>query len=605
MWDPFPNNRFVWTLLILQVVFLGTVIAAYYPNYGLAGCYLYKDNMDNYTRSKFNKTSDYNYTNDIPTNASFLYCVKECRKNNKTYAGIMTTPQRNCFCGNEYNQTFAKDLKECSIASNSYMTIYNTDFELKPLLAMPGNGSYLVNIWNSTKYKRIFIDDVMRNPAIDGWKQKLPYHKPEYVKLEALNRYGQNLWEMEFFTNTCMSADPLEWLKVDKVLYQTGLTFSVSGSKLEIKKEENENNYIFVQGGIEKTGSSITMVTKNTTPQPIFRHIKVNCLQNTDRAECNGSYGYVLLKNGNTSQNICCEKVDDQSQNATVLYKQPPGDALTYFPIGLDVGVCDCGSNHTLFVMENKTKICLENNGSNDEIILQTGRNYGMDKAALDLVEQDQMNFSGKGEYICGVNLSNCTEQNITTCLIGLTIDLENSIQLNRSKLVDVTEFPTSDYFLDSCVWATAINAWSNCSCNISFYRQKDDALAIVDRLVVLGFYHKEEPKVSKWEFLNDFPLEEVYNIMRPQLEKVRDAGSVPVRNLSSRVRTKESAPDERTSSQGIGIIGGCLLGFVILIIFISDLWIIKTHLTALFRNLFSFLDRIQTSLRPPRVQEE
>lgn len=47
------------------------------------------------------------------------------------------------------------------------------------------------------------------------------------VKLEALNRYGQNLWEMEFFTNTCMSADPLEWLKVDKVLYQTGLTFSV------------------------------------------------------------------------------------------------------------------------------------------------------------------------------------------------------------------------------------------------------------------------------------------------------------------------------------------------------------------------------------------
>ena len=34
MWDPSPNNRFVWTLLILQVVFFGTVIAAYYPNYG-------------------------------------------------------------------------------------------------------------------------------------------------------------------------------------------------------------------------------------------------------------------------------------------------------------------------------------------------------------------------------------------------------------------------------------------------------------------------------------------------------------------------------------------------------------------------------------------
>nr|XP_022297103.1 uncharacterized protein LOC111106644 [Crassostrea virginica] len=602
---PLPPDRTLPLLLVLQCLTLRAVRTAYYPNFGLAGCYLYKDNMDNYTRSKFNKTSDYNYTNDIPTNASFLYCVKECRKNNKTYAGIMTTPQRNCFCGNEYNQTFAKDLKECSIASNSYMTIYNTDFELKPLLAMPGNGSYLVNIWNSTKYKRIFIDDVMRNPAIDGWKQKLPYHKPEYVKLEALNRYGQNLWEMEFFTNTCMSADPSKWLADDKVLYQTGLTFNVSPSKLEIKKMENENNYIFVQGDIEKTGSSMTLVTKNTTQQPIFRNIKVNCLQITDRAACNGSYGYVEDEH----KNICCKKVDDQSQNATrttiVLYKQPPGGALEYFPIDVGVGVLDCCSNHTLFVMKNKTKICLENNGSNDEIILQTGRNYGMDKAALDLVEQDQMNFSGKGEYICGVNFSNCTEQNETTCLIGLTIDLENS-----TKLVNVTEFPPSiDYFLDSCVWVTAINAWCNSTCNstcnISFYRQKDDALAIVDRLVVLGFYHKEEPKVSKWEFLNDFPLEEVYNIMRPQLEKVRDAGSVPVRNLSSRVRTKESAPDERTSSQGIGIIGGCLLGFVILIIFISDLWIIKTHLTALFRNLFSFLDRIQTSLRPPRVQEE
>ena len=47
------------------------------------------------------------------------------------------------------------------------------------------------------------------------------------VKLEALNRYGQNLWEMEFFTNTCMSADPLEWLADDHVLYQTGLNLSV------------------------------------------------------------------------------------------------------------------------------------------------------------------------------------------------------------------------------------------------------------------------------------------------------------------------------------------------------------------------------------------
>ena len=26
------------------------------------------------------------------------------------------------------------------------------------------------------------MEDVMRNPAIDGWKDGLPYHKPEYVR---------------------------------------------------------------------------------------------------------------------------------------------------------------------------------------------------------------------------------------------------------------------------------------------------------------------------------------------------------------------------------------------------------------------------------------
>lgn len=97
---------------------------------------------------------------------------------------------------------------------------------------------------------------------------------------------------------------------------------------------------------------------------------------------------------------------------------------------------------------------------------------------------------------------------------------------------------------------------------------------------------------MSKWEFLNDLPQEEVYNIMRPQLEKARHEGAVPVQNLSSRTRTKESAPDERTSSRGIGIMGGCLLGFIVLIIFISDLFIIKAHLTALFRNLYSLCRR-------------
>lgn len=102
----------------------------------------------------------------------------------------------------------------------------------------------------------------------------------------------------------------------------------------------------------------------------------------------------------------------------------------------------------------------------------------------------------------------------------------------------------------------------------------------------------KEEPKVSKWEFLNDFTIEEIRNIMRPTLEKTQSEGSVPVRNLSSNIRKKESAGDSRESSQGIGILGGCLLGFVFILIFVSDIFILKVHLTAMYRNLHSALTR-------------
>ena len=40
------------------------------------------------------------------------------------------------------------------------------------------------------------------------------------VKVLAMNRYGQNLWEMEFFTNNSLSASPCDWLKKENVLDQ-------------------------------------------------------------------------------------------------------------------------------------------------------------------------------------------------------------------------------------------------------------------------------------------------------------------------------------------------------------------------------------------------
>lgn len=54
---------------------------------------------------------------------------------------------------------------------------------MKPLLSVPGNQSNLVEIWNATeKYKAMFVKDVMRNPAIDWWNDKLLYNTPEYVR---------------------------------------------------------------------------------------------------------------------------------------------------------------------------------------------------------------------------------------------------------------------------------------------------------------------------------------------------------------------------------------------------------------------------------------
>ena len=40
------------------------------------------------------------------------------------------------------------------------------------------------------------------------------------VKVLAMNRYGQNLWEMEFFTNNSLSANPCEWFRKENVLHQ-------------------------------------------------------------------------------------------------------------------------------------------------------------------------------------------------------------------------------------------------------------------------------------------------------------------------------------------------------------------------------------------------
>ncbi|XP_062610770.1 uncharacterized protein LOC134272562 [Saccostrea cucullata] len=184
-------------------------------------------------------------------------------------------------------------------------------------------------------------------------------------------------------------------------------------------------------------------------------------------------------------------------------------------------------------------------------------------------------------KIICGINLTSITNKATKIKLI-ITDSDEETLTIDFSN-------DTSMQWFKTCLRAKKItfnvSGWKN-KRNLTMYQLADDALLMVDRIAVLGFYHREEPKVSKWEFLNHYPLEEVLNIMRPVLQKAKSAGEVAVRNLSSSIRKKESATDYRKSSKGIGILGGCLLGLVFMIIFVSDVFIIKAHLKAMYRNV-------------------
>ena len=123
--------------------------------------------MENFNGSEFVEIL-YNYDDDVFDNKASLYCVQGCLKNNTQfrYAGLMkskviqnvkkhwlhlTTLFKirkkypldsfllqggyKCYCGNNYNQTFAVDLNECLQEDNNAcrecMKIYNTGNKYK------------------------------------------------------------------------------------------------------------------------------------------------------------------------------------------------------------------------------------------------------------------------------------------------------------------------------------------------------------------------------------------------------------------------------------------------------------------------------------------
>uniref|UniRef100_A0A8W8J0Q5 Uncharacterized protein n=1 Tax=Magallana gigas TaxID=29159 RepID=A0A8W8J0Q5_MAGGI len=257
----------------IRVLFLsicwGTVGGAYFPNFGFVGCYLYDGYMKMF--SNFILT-EVNVSNG--SNPELILCFKECM-NNHTYAGLKPTPNDDnyyqCFCGDDYNQTFAVDKAMCTHKNHTLMKIYNTDYDIKPLLSVPGNQTNIFEIWNATKrYKALFVNDVMRNPAIDWWKDKRLYHTPEYVKVSAMNKHGQELWAIEFFTNES-SAELIDWLNPENAFNRTisnSTNIFVDKGQIVIQsKDESTNKYYFVHGPIRRNDSRVTVVTRDGTPQ--------------------------------------------------------------------------------------------------------------------------------------------------------------------------------------------------------------------------------------------------------------------------------------------------------------------------------------------------
>lgn len=502
-----------------------------------------------------------------------ILCFKECLNKYK-YAGLKPKLKDNsiagsqdnyyyqCFCGDDYNQTFAVDEAMCTYRKHRLMKIYNTDYDIKPLLSVPGNQSNLVEIWNATeKYKAMFVKDVMRNPAIDWWNDKLLYNTPEYVKVSAMNKYGQELWAIEFFTNES-SANLTEWLKPQNALNRevsTSANISVDIRQIVIKSKTDPNKYYFFHGLIEKYSSRVTVVTRDGNPQS-------NQACGMDEAALQTIH---LTKLETGARYICGVEMQEKINITT----KPDNDIITtthnvnikYFldscVLASVVNLKECGSTE-VFVYVHV--------GNNKQWELKINSSELKDKdyciTGMEVIKK------------CVLTIKNFT---------GVSAEIETNAELYGT------------HYFEDCVKTSKVTAHI-ISKEVFIYTVKDDALLLVDRVVVLGYYHKEEPKVSKWEFLNDFSIEEVQNIMRPVLQKVQSQGSVPVRNLSSSVRKKESATDMRMSSQGIGILGGCLLGLVFLIIFVSDLVIIKVQLTALFKNL----SRLCKTNNPRRISD-
>ncbi|XP_062571334.1 uncharacterized protein LOC134233389 [Saccostrea cucullata] len=162
------------------------------------------------------------------------------------------------------------------------MTIYNTDYDVKPLFFIPGNNTKFLEVWNrnvTMKFGNMFTGFVMRSPAIDWWNRDKLFHKPEYVSMMALNQHGQLLWAIDFFTNDT-NANIVNWMTKDHVLPNEFINSSTKEKlKISIKPKKKQilisdktksDHVWFYHGDVNNDKAYVTVVSPKQNALRVF-----------------------------------------------------------------------------------------------------------------------------------------------------------------------------------------------------------------------------------------------------------------------------------------------------------------------------------------------
>lgn len=86
---------------------------------------------------------------------------------------------------------------------------------------------------------------------------------------------------------------------------------------------------------------------------------------------------------------------------------------------------------------------------------------------------------------------------------------------------------------------------------------------------------------------VSEIPIEELKVQLAPVIKQIKENLTVDASKLSSTIRKKQSATDERKSAEQMGVLGAVLLGFTFGMLILIDITSIPRHLMLAKRNCF------------------